>query len=197
VVQQGDRLERRAEHEHLAVGGDEARERAVGAVALVLRVAGGQLVGPRADGHDARLRVRAAPRPRPRAHALGDAAVVARRLAGRGVEDRRLGQVGVDVLLRPVARVVDVLLPGGVGEERPVRPEGVEEREDDGLAAAHDPAERAHARVDHERAAGAHAEAPEVGGEPRARHRAGMSAGLGHPPEPARRGPGASPRWVA
>ena len=170
VVEQRDRVQRRAEHEHLSVRLDQPRERGAGAVGAVARMRFGQPGGAYADRDDARLRVRAALGARPRAQPLGDAPVLADRLADGDIEHRRLGEVGVAVLRGPLARPVDVLLPACVRGHGPIGPDRVEQRPHDGLAAPDHPAERAHPRVRHRDAAGAHAEPAQVVGEARAGH---------------------------
>ena len=91
VVEDRQRLERRAEHEHLAAGLARAARTAPRAVASSCGWSAVSHAGTRADGDDARLGVEAAPRARPGADALGHAAVVARGLGDREVEHRRLG----------------------------------------------------------------------------------------------------------
>ena len=179
VVQQRHRVQRRAEHEHLPIGLHEPRERAARPVAVVDRVLVAEPGGTWADRDDAGLRMHGPPRARPGAHPLRDPPVVAGRLAGRRVEDRRGREVRLAVLGRPVRRVVDVLLPGRVRRERPIRAEHVEQRTHDRLAAADHPSQRAHPRVDHRDGAGLQAEPAHVLRQPLAGER-----GHGRQPRP-------------
>lgn len=170
VVKQRDRVERRAHQQDLAAGLDEACEGRAGAVAVVVRMRVDEPHGARADGNHARVRVCAALGARPRPDPLGDGPVLAGGLARRGVEHRRLGEIGVAVLLGPFRGPEDVLLPRRVGRDGALRPRRVEQRENDGLAAADHPAERAHPRVHHRDVAASHTELSQVVGELRARH---------------------------
>ncbi|CAA9512260.1 MAG: hypothetical protein AVDCRST_MAG30-2559 [uncultured Solirubrobacteraceae bacterium] len=193
VVQERHGVERRAEHEHLPAGRHEAGERGVLPVAVGDRVRVGEPSRPRADRGDARLGVDAALRPRPGADPLGDAAVVAVHRAGGGVEDRRVGEVGLAVGLRPVLRVVDVLLPRGVRGERALRPERVEQRPHHRLRAADHPAEGGHAGVDQDDPGRADAQAPQVLGQLGAMDGARVSVGAAHRLAGKGRSPGG---WV-
>src|SRR5829696_5853332 len=102
MVEDRERVERRAEQQDLTARLDEPRERARRAVAVVRRVipASARARGPTAAtlalGVEASLRARRGPDP------LRDSAVVAVHLAGRGVEYRRLRGVGRAVRRRPV-----------------------------------------------------------------------------------------------
>src|SRR5215211_1576570 len=107
---------------------------------------------------------------RPGPHPFGDATVLVVHLARRQIEDRGLRDIRVPMLRGPVGRAVDVLLPRGVGHQRPLGTEGVEHRAYNRLAAAYHPSDRAHPRVDHGDSALSHAQAAEILDEAGASH---------------------------
>ena len=65
----------------------------------------------------------------------------------------------------PGLEIVGIVVPAGVGHERAVRAERVEERLDNGAAATDDPAEGAHPGVHHQDTTWTDAEGGQIGGE--------------------------------
>ena len=125
MVQQRHGLERSAEQQHLALGCNEASKRAVFAERILLWVSVREPLRARSNRGHTGLRMEAAASTRPGANALRDATVIAIGLSRREVEHRRLGQIGLPMLRRPLLQVVGVLLPGGERHQRATRPEGL------------------------------------------------------------------------
>lgn len=153
VMEEGQRSERRSQHQHLSVGLDQAREWRVRPEAVVERVSLGEPMGTRSHGHDALVRMCALHRTRPRTKPLREAPVARICLGVVGIEPRHLLAVRPAPLGRHLVEPEGDVTPRRHSRNRAVRANRVEHRTNDCLRAADHPAERSHARVDeHDRA---------------------------------------------
>ncbi len=165
VVQHGDRIERRAQQQHLATQGHEARQRRTRAVAFVQRVVGDQLTRLRTDGRHVGVGMRAAQH----ARCLADEGVeqakaafgagVARVERGPGVACRGIERGAVECLF--VGRAV----PRHVGHERATGGDAVAQRLHDAGGAAVYRAHRLERGVNHDHVLRAQTKASQVPNE--------------------------------
>jgi hypothetical protein len=133
MVQQSQCVERSAEHQHLAAGGDELGERRALAIAVVERVIAGEPLRLRSERDDRGAGIAAAQRARRRAQELRQHAIVADRARALRIEGRdvfapfrRHTPVLVDQVL--VAR-----FPIGIGKDGALGTDGVAQGCDDGI----------------------------------------------------------------
>src|SRR6266542_1081897 len=143
MVEQRQRLQRRAEHEHRAAGLHELSEWRARTVRMIRWLVCCDPFGALADRSEPTFGMRAVPRAGPCADAFRQAAVIRLGFGYFGVKRRRVAAVGRLAGTRPLVEVVGVVLPAGHREKRASGPEELKEGRDDGIRPADDESERA------------------------------------------------------